>query len=254
MSWLQRASVAGVAAVATLGVGLSTGTLDPAVALATGAVAGQLSGPAAEEASPDRIVRVSMYEIPSASVGGTVWSNNTWSAAWPQSGSDRRHEQKQFDTSAPSSPGGPSRPELPIGTPLDGSYPWRLIHDSVNPKVELEPMHACAQPHGPGQGMNLELKPSVGGTVSASWWDLGDPDTRYYKLGAVPMSQTGGTEIRWSGRIPAPNACRTVTGSVSGLVKGQAYVFYLEAVNTDPKREGRTYSRTRAESAGVTIP
>jgi hypothetical protein len=71
------------------------------------------------------------------------------------------------------------------------------------------------------------------GQASVSWMSLGDPRIVEYKIAAVLQNRPGGSvpPAIWT-RVPAPDGCQQVNATVTGLLRGSWYVFWLDVVLT----------------------
>lgn len=78
----------------------------------------------------------------------------------------------------------------------------------------------------------LNATPGVG-QASVSWMSLGDPRIVEYKIAAVLQNRPGGSvpPATWT-TVPKPNGCQQVNATVTGLTKGNWYVFWLDVVVT----------------------
>jgi hypothetical protein len=154
-------------------------------------------------------------------------------------------------------PGGPKRSS--IGRPASPSRPQVAPPENPKrrfwaepapmPRHTLAPMRSCPQQRGPG--VDVEHLTVTAGVKSATvtWWDLGDPDTTGYAIGAVVMGEAGG--VSWT-PVAAPGTCREVTATVRGLKSGTRYQFWLVATNRSNAQD-RTYRPSRGQSETVMI-
>jgi hypothetical protein len=78
----------------------------------------------------------------------------------------------------------------------------------------------------------LNAVPGVG-SASVSWLSLGDPRIVEYKIAAVLQNRPGGSvpPATWT-VVPKPNGCQQVSATVTGLTRGDWYVFWLDVVVT----------------------
>jgi hypothetical protein len=240
------------AAVAASGaVFVGSGGADPLLAAAAEQVAARTGGAPAEAAgaaSPERSARVSF----SWNLGSPRWD-----ATLPQP--RRLTAARSIDPANPAKPAQPAQPRPPDGTPPDDGRPpiWYGIAAS-NPKVELEPMRSCPQFRGPSARIWMTVTPRKGG-VTLSWWDIDDPETLRYEIGAFRRAGLGSGSspgaMTWT-RVPLPAArgCRTMTATITGLASGVGYDFWLEAVNRDPLDKSRTYRMSRGRTEVLDIP
>ncbi|NMO53370.1 fibronectin type III domain-containing protein [Actinoplanes sp. TBRC 11911] len=92
-----------------------------------------------------------------------------------------------------------------------------------------------------GPAPNLPVTATAGtGSVTVSWPGLGDRRVQAYRVGAVPQGWskgpgTTGSLVQAPGRwhtVTAVHTCATVTYRFTGLTRGTAYEFWLDAVHT----------------------
>lgn len=78
----------------------------------------------------------------------------------------------------------------------------------------------------------LNAVPGVG-QASVNWMSLGDPRIVNYKIAAVLQNRPGGSvpPAVWT-EVPAPDGCQQVNTTVTGLLSGSWYVFWLDVVLT----------------------
>ncbi|WP_203925767.1 hypothetical protein [Virgisporangium ochraceum] len=78
----------------------------------------------------------------------------------------------------------------------------------------------------------LNATPGVG-QASVSWMSLGDPRIVEYKIAAVLQNRPGGSvpPATWT-TVPKPNGCQQMNATVTGLTRGNWYVFWLDVVVT----------------------
>jgi hypothetical protein len=158
----------------------------------------------------------------------------------------------------PTNPTQPSRPEI-----APPEHPHRVLFSGPPPMptVSLKPPDDCMQPHNPvAIAHNFVVTATGGGTVSARWWDMGDPDTQTYEVVAVPDYVNQGN---YSPRKPdppkrftsikPPGGCQQMRTSVSGLQPGANYTITLMAVNRSAINKNQLYSITRATSEIITV-
>lgn len=212
--------------------------------LATGALAPVISALTPSPATPPaRVQPVAAWTSQSTApdVASDSWmdddSRPEWSSARSVPGVSR-----------PSSPTLPSRPDIQVP-----ENPKRFLRGGVPPnnyQIHLAARTSCFQQRGPGADVKSFTATPGKGSAAISWWDIGDPDTSRYVVTAVPTGGGRGTVV--SRTVTAPHACRTVRTSVSGLVSGQTYAFWLTAVNTSPVN-GKQYRPTRGQSNSIVV-
>ncbi|GAA0908925.1 hypothetical protein [Virgisporangium aurantiacum] len=78
----------------------------------------------------------------------------------------------------------------------------------------------------------LNATPGVG-QAGVTWMSLGDPRIVNYKVAAVLQNRPGGSvpPAVWT-QVPAPDGCQQVDVTVTGLLSGSWYVFWLDVVLT----------------------
>jgi hypothetical protein len=155
----------------------------------------------------------------------------------------------------------PTAPTRPLIAPPENPIHFIFNGPPPMPHYSLAPKPGCPQPRGPNRYVERFLTTVSAGTGTATWWDLGDPDTVSYDLVAVPLyinlydntrNIPRPTTVR--ANVPAPNACKQMTATVTGLTSGTSYLFTLQAINTSRVQTGRTYVITRAQSQDFLIP
>jgi len=229
----RGAGLAGVAATVALGVTAWALTAGP------GHPFGPASDPAAGQADMVPAMATAPRIIPW--VASTPW---TGSAGRPVAG-----------VAPPAPPKPPTPPVGPVGPggPLDaGRVPiWAVIPPNTG-HVDLAPPRDCPQPDGPTVTVPMTVVPGVG-SATVSWFHKGSPDVRSYELEAVPMPGGGaGQGAPVSRTVAPPTSCQRVTVTVTGLVSGAKYRFYLETVNTDNVGHRGTVRRTNGVSETIT--
>jgi hypothetical protein len=162
----------------------------------------------------------------------------------------------------PTRPDQPVEPARPVVAPPENPHHWQFTGPQPMPHYSLKPPDSCFQPRG--MGLNVEHLNAIPGTKSATvtWWDLGDPDTRSYQIAIVPVGATGNpvgytdnsivTEPVRFLDVAAPNTCKEVSVKVTGLRTGDAYRFWLLAINQS-QVQTRKYRPTRGETQTITI-
>jgi hypothetical protein len=161
--------------------------------------------------------------------------------------------QRPADPAAPSRPA-VAPPEDPIHFHFSAPTPMR--------RYGLKPMPSCFQPRGMGLNVERLTAIPIAGGAKVTWWDLGDPDTASYQIAIIPVGTTGnpigytpvgaGTPITFI-NVPAPKTCKGVAVTIPGLRTGDAYRFFLLAMNRSPEQNGRKYRPTRGETETVTV-
>lgn len=220
------------------GIGLGAVGL-AAFLLATGALAPVVSALTPSPAAPAPVEQVEPV---------AAWTSDTWLDHDPRPEWSGGRTADGPSASRPSSPSVPSRPS--IGVPEN---PKRFLRGGVPPnnvELRLAPRPSCFQQRSMAAPVrSFAVTPRRQG-VAVSWWDIGDPDTTSYQLTAVPTGLRGGVTV--SKPVAAPGACRTVRTTMSGLVSGQTYRFWLTALNVSPVN-GRQYRPTRGQSNSVVV-
>jgi hypothetical protein len=244
---VRTASLMAAAVAASGAALLHSGAVDPVLTAVAGQVAARTghAQPAAAAPSPGRTARV-------------AWSWDlgapTWDATLPRP--SRLTPVHRIDPVSPAQPAQPVQPRLPDGTPPDdGSRPYWYQMAATNPKVALTPMPGCPQYHGPSARTWMSSTPGKG-SVTLTWWDLGDPSISRFEIGA--FARAGANDkpsMTWTS-VPARKAgtCGTVTATITGLSSGVGYDFWLESVNKDPLNPGSYYRTSRGRTEVMTIP
>ncbi len=154
----------------------------------------------------------------------------------------------------------PEEPARPAIAPPE--HPHRVLFSGPPPMptVSLQPPDACMQPHNPVSIVrNYVVTATGGGAVSVRWYDMGDPDTQWYEVVAVPENVI---QFDYSRPVPQPpkkftkvaaaDGCQQMNAQVTGLQRGAKYTFTLMGINKSPLN-GRVYSITRQRSQVITI-
>lgn len=78
----------------------------------------------------------------------------------------------------------------------------------------------------------LNATPGVG-EATVSWMSLGDPRIVEYRIASVLQNRPGGSvpPATWT-TVPKPSGCQQMSATVTGLTRGNWYVFWLDVVVT----------------------
>ena len=71
------------------------------------------------------------------------------------------------------------------------------------------------------------------GQASVNWMSIGDPRVVEYRIAPVLQNRPGGSvpPALWT-TVPKPSGCQLINATVTGLTKGNWYVFWLDVVVT----------------------
>ena len=243
----QRTVAALTGAGALMGWLLASGAAAPVIADVVALVNPATSTAAAEASSGTTLngKRVELSDSRTSTVTSSdTWMNNDQRAEWS---SERQVPQGPSGLSAVQQPVQPQTPAIQVPENPKG----RNLFLSAAPMTrhELKPRGACPQSHGKGLRVgHLSAEPGIG-SVTISWWDLGDPNTSEYHIEAVSMNDGSVT----TKIVAAPKTCRQVTTVIRGLTSGTGYVFMLTAMNTSPEQHNRLYRVDRGQTPTITI-
>jgi len=144
-------------------------------------------------------------------------------------------------------------PSPRVGPSLSPS-PWPPRRKTPPPAATANPGPSgnCAGQLRMGAINGLDVEPAPG-RATVSWFSVGDPGLRSYRLAAVAQRLVAGAQPEPRVQtIEAGAGCREMTATVTGLDSGAPYVFSLDAVTASRNSDG-TRSATVARSQVVTI-
>ncbi|MDR7273910.1 hypothetical protein [Catenuloplanes atrovinosus] len=116
------------------------------------------------------------------------------------------------------------------GAPLSPT-PTSVLTLEPDPPVSVSPVPSeCVGNLRPNVLNGLTVTPGAG-QATVSWVNVGDPAVASYRLAAIPQTIYHGEQppADWQD-VPAGEGCTTITQTVTGLKKGEAYIFWLDAI------------------------
>ena len=149
-------------------------------------------------------------------------------------------------------PARPAAPEAPDIQAPENVHRRRYLLPAPVPTISLEPMHDCPGYLGPERLTAVGATTQGGGSVTVTWYDPNDADTRSYRVVTFPV-EAGVDPVMSYTPVAAPHRCVQMTATVTGLKVGGRYEFWLEAVNSDPLNRNRLSNRTVGRSVPVTV-
>ncbi|WP_033345129.1 hypothetical protein [Catenuloplanes japonicus] len=126
--------------------------------------------------------------------------------------------------------GTPTASTTPAGVPLSPT-PTSVLTISADPAASVSPVPPeCIGNLRPNVINGLTVTPGAG-QATVTWVNVGDPTVMSYRLAAIPQTIYYGDQAPadWKD-VPAGDGCTTITQTVTGLKKGEPYIFWLDAV------------------------
>jgi hypothetical protein len=237
----------GVAAVAGLGAlvggllatGAATPVVEDVVSLAPGATPAA-TAPAGGTVDGQRVAGVADHS-------DTGWMRDDGRAEWS---GDRMVPKGPTGSDRAQLPANPSAPRIQVPENPKGRQFFQEPATRMR-EYKLQPRSSCFQQRGPEMPVRTFSATPGKGQVTLSWWDLGDPDTVSYQIDVVSVSD-GGSDRR-AVTVKAPNTCKTMTVTITGLRSGAGYGFWLVATNRAPEQGGKPYRTGRGQSPTVAV-
>lgn len=126
--------------------------------------------------------------------------------------------------------GTPTGSPTPGGVPLSPT-PTSVLTLSADPTASVSPVPPeCIGNLRPNVINGLSVTPGAG-QATVTWVNVGDPTVQSYRLAAIPQTIYYGNQAPadWTD-VPAGDGCTTLTRTVTGLTKGEPYIFWLDAI------------------------
>jgi hypothetical protein len=126
--------------------------------------------------------------------------------------------------------GTPTGSATPGGVPLSPT-PTSVLTLSADPTASFSPVPPeCIGNLRPNVLNGLSVTPGAG-QATVTWVNVGDPTVESYRLAAIPQTIYHGEQkpADWK-TVPAGDGCTTITQTVTGLTKGEPYIFWLDAI------------------------
>ncbi|MDP9796496.1 hypothetical protein J2S43_005008 [Catenuloplanes nepalensis] len=142
---------------------------------------------------------------------------------------------------------GPRAASPTPGAPISPTPTSVLTLDPL-PSASVSPLPPeCRGNLRPNVLNGLTVTPGAG-QAKVTWVNVGDPAVQSYRLAAIPQTIYYGEQApaNWKD-VPAGDGCNTITQTVTGLKKGEPYIFWLDAiVNSYEYGQGRDVQIARS--------
>ncbi|GAB7052734.1 hypothetical protein [Catenuloplanes indicus] len=143
---------------------------------------------------------------------------------------------------------GPRAASPTPGAPITSPTPSGVLTLDPLPSVSVSPLPPeCRGNLRPNVLNGLTVTPGAG-QATVTWVNVGDPAVQSYRLAAIPQTIYYGEQApaNWMD-VPAGDGCTTITRTVTGLTKGEPYIFWLDAiVNSYEYGQGRDIQIARS--------